>query len=91
MAEKRDGSDRLPDSVTQTLFMKTAPYPQEFKTKVEGYHFPRPDRAGSGSKVDYHALLQSFRTSGFQATNFGLAVDQINQMVSSYLASSKMT
>jgi deoxyhypusine synthase len=31
--------------------------------------------------VNHHTLLQSYRTSGFQATNFGLAVEQINQMV----------
>ena len=32
--------------------------------------------------VDHHALLQSFLHSGFQATNFGLAVEQINAMIS---------
>ena len=31
--------------------------------------------------VDHHGLLQSFLHSGFQATNFGLAVEQINAMV----------
>ncbi len=72
-------SNGLPESVTQNLFVKSAPCPEEFSTKVEGYHFSRPDE--TGSKVDYHALLESFRNSGFQATNFGLAVDQINQMV----------
>lgn len=73
-------AETLPESVTQTLFVKSSLDPQQFKTKVEGYHFSKPDQ--SGSKVDYHALLQSFKTCGFQATNFGLAVDQINQMVS---------
>ena len=34
-----------------------------------------------GRTVDYHALLSSYRTSGFQATNFGLAVEQITKMV----------
>ena len=69
----------LPDSVTQALFLKSDPNPNEFTTRVEGYHFSKPDQPGG--KVDYHALLESFRTSGFQATNFGLAVDQVNQMV----------
>ncbi len=32
--------------------------------------------------VDHHALLESFRRSGFQATNFGLAVEEIKKMVS---------
>ena len=32
--------------------------------------------------VDHHALLQSYKYSGFQATNFGLAVEEINKMIS---------
>lgn len=40
---------------------------------VKGYDF--------NQGVDYHKLLQSYRTSGFQATNFGLAVEEINRMV----------
>ncbi len=32
--------------------------------------------------IDYHALLQSYKYSGFQATNFGLAVEEINKMIS---------
>lgn len=31
--------------------------------------------------VDYSALLDSYVTSGFQATNFGKAVEEINKMV----------
>ncbi|XP_043255783.1 probable deoxyhypusine synthase [Colletes gigas] len=31
--------------------------------------------------IDYHALLQTYKNSGFQATNFGLAVDEIQQMI----------
>ena len=30
--------------------------------------------------VDHNALLDSFLASGFQATNFGLAVEEINKM-----------
>eukprot|EP00093_Oithona_nana_P010641 10641.XXX_533029_534194_1 [CDS] Oithona nana genome sequencing. len=41
---------------------------------VKGYDF--------NTGVDHHALLQSFLHSGFQATNFGLAVEQINAMIS---------
>ena len=41
--------------------------------KVRGYNF--------NDGTDYHKLLQSFRTSGFQATNFGIAVEEINKMV----------
>lgn len=31
--------------------------------------------------VDYEKLLSVYRYSGFQATNFGLSVEQINKMV----------
>ena len=41
---------------------------------VKGYDF--------NDGIDYHKLLLSYKTSGFQATNFGLAVEQINAMVS---------
>ena len=73
------------EEVKKIIFLKGSPVPEEFQTKVEGYRFPKLDKSGR-SKIDYHALLQSYRTSGFQATNFGLAVDQINQMVSDYNA-----
>lgn len=32
--------------------------------------------------LDYDRLLQTYLTSGFQATNFGKAVQEINNMVS---------
>ena len=76
---KKEASSALPDCVAQNLFVRSSPNPEEFTVKVEGYQFSKPDE--NGSKVDYHALLQSFRTSGFQATNVALAIDQINQMV----------
>ena len=41
--------------------------------QVKGYDF--------NQGVDYHALLQSYKYSGFQATNFGLAVEEINKMI----------
>lgn len=31
--------------------------------------------------IDYDRLLQSYLNSGFQATNFGKAVEEINKMV----------
>ena len=33
--------------------------------------------------IDYEKLLQSYKQTGFQARNFGLAADEINRMVSS--------
>lgn len=43
------------------------------KEVVKGYDF--------NDGLDYSALLQSYRVSGFQATNFGLAVEEINKMI----------
>lgn len=31
--------------------------------------------------IDYHALFQTYKHSGFQATNFGLAVEEIQKML----------
>ena len=68
-------SEGAPAVVQEAVLVKSGPMPAEFSTLVKGYEFERD------TAVDYHALLQSFRTSGFQATNFGLAVEQINKMV----------
>ena len=68
-------SEGAPAVVQEAVLVKSDPMPPEFSTLVKGYEFQR------GKAVDYHALLQSFRTSGFQATNFGLAVEQITKMV----------
>ncbi|XP_053164388.1 deoxyhypusine synthase isoform X2 [Hemicordylus capensis] len=40
---------------------------------VRGYDF--------NHGLDYHALLQSYLTTGFQATSFGQAVNEINRMI----------
>nr|XP_040146340.1 deoxyhypusine synthase isoform X2 [Ictidomys tridecemlineatus] len=42
-------------------------------SQVRGYDFNRG--------LDYHALLEAFSTTGFQATNFGRAVQQVNAMI----------
>ena len=40
---------------------------------VSGYDF--------NQGIDHHNLLKSFKYSGFQATNFGLAVEEIWKMI----------
>jgi hypothetical protein len=47
---------------------------------VRGYDFNEALRTG---RVDHDALLSSYSTTGFQATNLAKAVDQINDMVRS--------
>lgn len=39
---------------------------------VQGYDF--------NNGIDYHKLFQSYKYSGFQATSFGCAVEEINRM-----------
>ncbi|XP_064616269.1 deoxyhypusine synthase-like [Liolophura sinensis] len=41
--------------------------------KVQGYDFNKG--------LDFHELLKSYTTTGFQATNFGRAVEEINKMI----------
>nr|ACO12419.1 Probable deoxyhypusine synthase [Lepeophtheirus salmonis] len=56
----------------ETVLLKSEPMPKDSQ-EVEGYDFNKG--------LDYHALLQSYKSSGFQATNFGLGVDVINNMI----------
>ncbi|KAM3598385.1 uncharacterized protein V6R79_017347 [Siganus canaliculatus] len=54
------------------LYREMHPIPNDLP-KVQGYDF--------NQGVDYQALLQSLLTTGFQATRFGLAVQEINNMI----------
>lgn len=64
--------DAVPDVFQEAVLVKSEPMPAD-AVVVRGYDFSGP--------LDHHLLLQSFRTTGFQATNFGLAVEEINKMV----------
>jgi len=44
-----------------------------FTNQVQGYDWSQG--------LDYEKLLQSYLTAGFQATSFGLAVQEVNKMV----------
>jgi len=44
-----------------------------FNIKVEGYDWSKG--------LDYEKIVASYLTTGFQATSFGLAVQEINKMV----------
>uniref|UniRef100_A0A4W6DWX1 Deoxyhypusine synthase n=1 Tax=Lates calcarifer TaxID=8187 RepID=A0A4W6DWX1_LATCA len=54
------------------IYRKTVPIPED-TPKVQGYDF--------NQGVDHRALLQSYLNTGFQATNVGLAIQEINNMV----------
>ncbi|EDQ91038.1 uncharacterized protein MONBRDRAFT_15470 [Monosiga brevicollis MX1] len=54
------------------VLLRSAPMPED-AVKVKGYDF--------NQGIDHDALLESFARTGFQATSFGQAVDEINRMV----------
>nr|XP_003218769.1 PREDICTED: deoxyhypusine synthase [Anolis carolinensis]XP_008105128.1 PREDICTED: deoxyhypusine synthase [Anolis carolinensis] len=58
--------------------LKPSEGPPEGSQTVCGYDFD--------CGLDYHALLQSYLTTGFQATSFGQAVNEINRMIEAKLA-----
>ncbi|KAL1501346.1 hypothetical protein ABEB36_006681 [Hypothenemus hampei] len=62
------------DHFEDTVLVKTTDKTL-LKTRVQGY-----DKWSQG--VDYNELLESYVRTGFQATNFGLAVEEINKMLS---------
>ena len=64
-------SSDVPLNAANAVLVESTDMP-EGSIPVRGYDFNKP--------LDYHALLQSFTTTGLQATNFGLAVEQINKM-----------
>jgi len=62
----------IPDIATDAVLVKSEEMPKDSKI-CEGYDF--------NNGINYHQLLSSYRYSGFQATNFGLAVEEINKMI----------
>jgi len=65
-------SSGVPSVAAEAVLVKSEAMPEGAET-VRGYDF--------NSGLDYHRLLSSYRRSGFQATNFGLAVEQIRAML----------
>lgn len=68
--------EQLPSSVRATVF-KESECLEDKCLKIEGYDFNRG--------VDYSQLLKSMVSTGFQASNFGDAIEVVKQMVSSLL------
>ncbi|CAG2068687.1 unnamed protein product, partial [Timema podura] len=62
----------IPEKAKNAVLVESAPLPKGTPT-VKGYDWNRG--------VNYSKLLETFRYSGFQATNFGLAVEEIKKMV----------
>ena len=62
----------LPQLVKDAVLASSEPVAVD-SLEIRGYDF--------SDGVDYHALLDSYKSTGFQATNFGKAVEEINKMV----------
>lgn len=80
-AAGKQPSSGIPRDVQEAIAVVLTPsksLPEGYSTPVRGYDF---SDAECGRPLDYHALLQSYRTTGFQATNFGMAVEEITRMV----------
>ena len=61
-----------PQNATDAVLLKSEKMPED-SVQVSGYDF--------NEGINYHKLLQAYTTSGFQSTNFGKAVIEINKMV----------
>ncbi|XP_034946551.1 probable deoxyhypusine synthase [Chelonus insularis] len=74
MDEKKDDikSDSVPECSKTAVLMPSTSLPINTPL-IQGYDF--------NQGIDYHALLTSYKNAGFQATNFGLAVDEIQKMI----------
>ena len=63
----------VPSSVLETVLVKSESMPSD-AVAVKGFDF-------NNGVDDFHSLLSSYITTGFQATNFGQAVKEIGNMV----------
>ncbi|XP_058862976.1 deoxyhypusine synthase-like isoform X1 [Acipenser ruthenus] len=65
-------ADQAPSRALEAVLKRSSSLP-EGTPQVKGYDF--------NQGVDHRALLQSYLTTGFQATSFGRAVQEINSMI----------
>jgi len=72
MSGSVEGVGSVPGGASEAVLVQSEEMPAGSQV-VKGYDF--------NEGVDHHKLLLSYKNSGFQATNFGLAVEQINQMI----------
>lgn len=62
-----------PALAAEAVLRRSGELPVKEKIEVKGYDF--------NNGVDYARILESYKCSGFQATHFGRAVNEINQML----------
>lgn len=72
--QKNEASTR-PKGFEESVLRPSQELPQGVNVEVRGYDF--------NEGVDYNALLESYASTGFQATHFASAVNLVNKMVNS--------
>lgn len=65
-------ADHAPSVAMEAVLKPSCSLPEDMP-KIKGYDF--------NQGVDHQAVLKSYLTTGFQASSFGLAVQEINTMV----------
>ena len=65
-------SNEIPDETRAAVMVTSSSLPG-YEEQVKGYDWSLGN--------DLTGILNSYKNTGFQATNFGLAVDAINEMV----------
>ncbi|XP_022520790.2 deoxyhypusine synthase [Astyanax mexicanus] len=65
-------ADSVPSVARDAVLKESAALPEDVP-RIRGYDF--------NQGVDHRALLHSYLTTGFQASSFGLAVQEINKMI----------
>ena len=68
-----DNTNTVPNVASDAVLVVSEEIPKDAKV-VKGYDF--------SSGVDHKQLLESFLTTGYQATNLGQAIETIRAMVS---------
>lgn len=67
-----ENSEDIPECAKEAILVKSKELPLNTPT-VQGYDWNRG--------INYNELFKSYKTSGFQSTNLGLAIDEINKML----------
>jgi len=55
--------------------------PTAEKVVVKGFNWDDPDNVLADGGIDYKKMLDAYVTTGFQSTNMGLAINEINRMI----------
>lgn len=69
---KSDECGDIPECAKEAVLVKSKELPQDTPT-IHGYDWNKG--------INYHELFKTYKISGFQSTNVGLAIDEINKML----------